>query len=129
MGIHSRQSTSEFGSPTPQVVSAQFYRQPPLKQSSSSARSSVAPPAAPFLTITDVFQALAVFPEVEREVENSAMFKIEGRLSGEGLGRVRRDEGWVLMIPMKEEDNGEGLSPAKRGDMLKWLAGQSFSFF
>lgn len=120
----STSSASELGNiPT---VSAQFYRQPPKPAGS---RSSASAPGAdlPFLTVTDVSQAFAVFPEVETEIENSAMFKLEAHLSGEGVGGAasRRDEGWVLMIPMEKNADSDVLVAGKRADMLKWLVGAS----
>lgn len=104
------------------VVSAQFFQTPPNNRNSKAAPQ----PQLPFLTITDVTQAFAVFPEVEAEVENSAMLKLEGKLAGEGLGAARRDDGWTLMIPMEQQD--ESFVPAKRNDMIRWLVGQSSSF-
>jgi len=71
-----------------------------------------------------------VFPEVETEIDHSAMFKVEGHLTGEAMGTAaRRDEGWILMIPMERE--GETFTSGKRSDMLKWLAGKlrRLSFF
>ena len=105
------------------VVSAQFYTSPPKLTISKSPASSG---LVPFLTVTDVSQAFAVFPEVETEIDHSAMFKVEGHLTGEAMGTAaRRDEGWILMIPM--EKDGETFTSGKRSDMLRWLAGE-FAF-
>lgn len=102
------------------VISAQFYTTPPKATLSRSPASSG---LVPFLTVTDVTQAFAVFPEVETEIDNSAMFKLEGHLSGEAMGpSARRDEGWILMIPVEKERESDGFVPGKRADMLKWLA-------
>lgn len=102
------------------VVSAQFYTFPPK---STVSRSPASSGLVPFLNVTDVSQAFAVFPEVETEIDNSAMFKVEGHLTGEAMGTAaRRDEGWILMIPMEKE--GETFTSGKRSDMLKWLAGE-----
>lgn len=103
------------------VVSAQFYTVPPK---STLSRSPASSGQVPFLTVTDVSQAFAVYPEVETEIDNSAMFKVEGHLAGEAMGpSSRRDEGWILMIPMEKE--GELFTAGKRSDMLRWLAGES----
>lgn len=111
--------TSPTGRHNAPYISAQFFKTPPNNRSSKASPQ----PQMPFLTITDVTQAFAVFPEVEAEVENSAMLKLEGKLMGEGLGSARRDEGWTLMIPVEQQ--GEGFVPGKRADMLRWLVGQS----
>lgn len=126
---------------TQPTVKAQFYLAPPgmpipttaatrrTSLSTSQSSSAIAPPATsdkPILTLTDLHQAYAVFPETAFAVETSGMFKLEGAMRGDVLGRAgqKRAEGWCLMIPV--ERRGEEWVSGGKHEMLRWLAGQSF---
>ncbi|KAK7050878.1 hypothetical protein VNI00_004990 [Paramarasmius palmivorus] len=70
----------------------------------------------PLLTITDVTQAFAVYPERPELITRSTLVKLEGTLGQEELaGGMRGREGWLLVMPQLEGN----LSPA--AEMLKWV--------
>lgn len=72
----------------------------------------------PILTMTDVSQVFAVYPERADLISRSTLVKVEGLMGDEeaALG-MRSREAWVLLMP--EADEGK-LGPI---EMLKWLVG------
>ncbi|KAJ3765304.1 hypothetical protein FB446DRAFT_832474, partial [Lentinula raphanica] len=74
----------------------------------------------PVLVLPVVSQAFAVYPERPELISRSTLIKIEGMFGqeGEGAGSMRGREGWVLVMPQVEGEEG-GLSAS--GDMLKWI--------
>lgn len=76
------------------------------------------------LTLTDVSQVAAVYPNRPELIARSTLIKMEGLIGDEELaGEWRCREGWFLMMP----DAG----PGKLGslEMLKWLVGTFNSIF
>ncbi|KAJ8072371.1 hypothetical protein PM082_015930 [Marasmius tenuissimus] len=70
----------------------------------------------PVLTMTDVAQAFAVYPERPELITRSTLIKLEGSLGAEEMaGGMRGREGWLLVMPQLEGS----LSPA--AEMLKWV--------
>ncbi|KIY67274.1 hypothetical protein CYLTODRAFT_397408 [Cylindrobasidium torrendii FP15055 ss-10] len=70
----------------------------------------------PLLSLTDVTQAFAVYPERPELISKSTLLKIEARLGTEEVaGGMRGREGYVLVMPELEG----GLSQA--AEMLKWV--------
>ncbi|KAL0574993.1 hypothetical protein V5O48_006981 [Marasmius crinis-equi] len=68
------------------------------------------------LTLTDVTQAFAVYPERPELITRSTLIKLEGTMGAEDLaGGMRGREGWLLIMPQLEGN----LSPA--AEMLKWV--------
>ena len=52
------------------------------------------------LTVRDVTQAFAVYPERPDLIDQSSLLKVEGSLGDEeAAGSLRNAEGWVLLIP------------------------------
>ncbi|KAJ3760298.1 hypothetical protein EV360DRAFT_5045, partial [Lentinula raphanica] len=76
----------------------------------------------PVLVLPVVSQAFAVYPERPELISRSTLIKIEGMFGqeGEGAGSMRGREGWVLVMPQVEGEEG-GLSAS--GEMLKWIIG------
>ena len=74
----------------------------------------------PILTVSDVSQAFAVYPERPDLITRSTLVKIEGRLGREeGAGAVKGTEAWVLLMP--EVESGQTAGPRK---MLEWVVGE-----
>ena len=73
----------------------------------------------PQLTVRDVKQAFAVYPERPEFISRSTLFKLEGLLGDEDLAaNFRNREGWLLVMPELE-----GLN-TRAAEMLKWLVGE-----
>ncbi|KAI0034243.1 hypothetical protein K488DRAFT_77395 [Vararia minispora EC-137] len=70
----------------------------------------------PVLTLADVSQAFAVYPERPELINRSTLMKVEGTIGDEDVaGTMRGREGWALIMPELEP----GFSQAR--EMLKWL--------
>lgn len=70
------------------------------------------------LTVRDVRQAFAVYPERPEFISRSTLMKVEGLLGDEDLAaQFRNREGWLLVMPELEGIN------TKASEMLKWLIG------
>ncbi|THV07320.1 hypothetical protein K435DRAFT_959906 [Dendrothele bispora CBS 962.96] len=70
----------------------------------------------PILTMSDVTQAFAVYPERPELIQRSTLIKVEGTMGEEEIaGSMRTREGWLLVMPQLEGN----LSPA--AEMLKWV--------
>ncbi|KAF9052500.1 hypothetical protein BDZ89DRAFT_1125915 [Hymenopellis radicata] len=75
------------------------------------------------LTMTDVTQAFAVYPERPELISKSTLIKIEGRIGTEDIAAgMRGREGWILIMPELEG----GLSQA--AEMLKWVVAYHDAF-
>lgn len=71
------------------------------------------------MTMRDVRQAFAVYPERPEFISSSTLFKLEGLLGDEDLtGHFRNREGWLLVMPELEGIN------TRASEMLKWLTGE-----
>nr|GAT46567.1 predicted protein [Mycena chlorophos] len=70
----------------------------------------------PLLTIHNVSQAFAVYPERPELISRSTLIKLEGLIGDEDTaGEMARREGWLLVMPELEG----GLGQAE--EMLKWI--------
>jgi CCR4-NOT transcriptional complex subunit CAF120 len=70
------------------------------------------------LSLHDVTQVFAVYPERPELITRSTLIKMEGRFGDEeAAAGMRRREGWLLMMPE--------VDPHKVGtlEMLKWVVG------
>jgi len=75
----------------------------------------------PDLTMYDITQAFAVYPERPEMISKSTLLKIEGTMGNEDpIGNMRNREAWILMMPEQEEGSGKiGVM-----EMLKWAVGE-----
>jgi len=74
----------------------------------------------PLLTIHNVTQAFAVYPERPELISRSTLIKIEGLFGGEDTAAAMKSrEGWLLMMPELEGGLRES------AEMLKWVVGES----
>lgn len=95
-------------SATPQKPSLSFY----ASQKSKDRKKAV-------LTMHDVTQAFAVYPERPELISRSTLIKMEGFLGDEEIGGAMRSrEGWLLVMPEAEPGKLASL------EMLKWLVGK-----
>ncbi|KAF9223773.1 hypothetical protein BS17DRAFT_117890 [Gyrodon lividus] len=68
------------------------------------------------LTLKDLTQAFAVYPERPELIDRSTLMKLEGLLGDEETaGGMRGREGWLLVMPELEAGNTQA------SEMLKWL--------
>lgn len=75
------------------------------------------------LTLKDVTQAFAVYPERPELINRSTLMKLEGLLGDEETaGGMRGREGWLLIMPELEAGNTQA------SEMLKWLVGTRSPF-
>jgi len=75
------------------------------------------------LTMTQVTQAFAVYPERPELISRSTLIKVEGLIGDEHTaGGMRGREGWMLILP--EIDSGSNPTI----EMLRWIIGQSIHF-
>lgn len=73
------------------------------------------------LTVRDVTQAFAVYPERPELISRSTLFKVEGLLGDEETAaHMRNREGWLLVMPELEGNN------SRASEMLKWLIGMFY---
>lgn len=77
----------------------------------------------PLLTVTDVSQAFAVYPERPELIDRSTLIKLEGLLGDEEIaGSMKNREGWLLVMPELEvSSQNTKLST----EMLRWIVGRS----
>lgn len=74
----------------------------------------------PVLSVWNVTQTFAVYPERPDLITRSTLIKIEGRLGREeGAGAIKGTEAWVLIMP--EVEGGQPAGPRK---MLEWVVGE-----
>ncbi len=72
----------------------------------------------PFLTLKEVTQAFAVYPERPELINKSTLMKIEGKIGNEGAAmNMKGREGWVLVMPELEP----GVPQAN--ETIRWLIG------
>lgn len=81
---------------------------------------------APILTISDVSQAFAVYPERPELISKSTLMKIEGLLDdGEMAGLWKGREGWIFIMPegdgSKSQPKVAGQGGGQVAEMLKWM--------
>lgn len=77
----------------------------------------------PLLTLRDVTQAFAVYPERPELINRSTLMKLEGLLGDEETASgMRGREGWLLVMPELEAGNTQA------SEMLKWLVGTCSRF-
>ena len=70
------------------------------------------------LSISDVTQAFAVYPERPELINRSTLMKLEGTIGEEEVAQqMRGKEGWLLIMPELEEGMGTAV------EMLKWIVG------
>ena len=70
------------------------------------------------LTLTQVTQAFAVYPERPELIPRSSLMKIEGLMGDEqAAGGMRCREGWWLVMP--DIEPGVNMSP----ELLRWVVG------
>jgi CCR4-NOT transcriptional complex subunit CAF120 len=76
----------------------------------------------PLLTIRNVTQAFAVYPERPELINHSTLIKIEGVIGDEDTaGALKSREGWIYIVPEMVEPGRSGLK-----EMLKWTTGGIF---
>jgi len=81
------------------------------------------------LTITDVSQVFAVYPERPEMISKSTLMKIEGSFDkSEMAGSFNGTEGWAFLMPEGEKGNEKGNEKPHPGaggglvaEMLKWI--------
>lgn len=75
----------------------------------------------PTLTLYDVTQAFAVYPERPEMISKSTLVKVEGTMGDEeSIGGMKGREAWILIMPELEEGNSRmGVM-----EMLKWVVGK-----
>lgn len=73
----------------------------------------------PLLTLKNMSQAFAVYPERPELINRSTLMKLEGLIGDEDTaGGMKQREGWLLVMPELEAGNTQA------SEMLKWLIGQ-----
>lgn len=71
------------------------------------------------LTMKDVTQAFAVYPERPELISRSTIIKVEGQLGDEdAAGALKSREAWLLVMPELESGLGQA------AEMLKWVVGE-----
>lgn len=80
------------------------------------------------LSVVDVSQAFAVYPERPELIHRSTLIKVEGGIGDEEMGGAMRGrEGWVLVMPEFEAGGMGGAGGAGgqggAGEMLRWIIG------
>lgn len=136
-GMGGKEEEQVPSEPNTGMVMASFY----TEQRTSKNKTSV----VPILTITNVSQTYAVFPERLEVMSQSNLFKVVGRISGEMVtveGRLR-DSGWALLMPEHFENAGAASSTSSLsshghklghhqvgqamtplGSMMRWVTGK-----
>lgn len=70
------------------------------------------------LTLSNVTQVFAVYPERPELINHSTLMKVEGLLGDEDTaGAMRSREGWLLVMPAIEAGRNQA------EEMLKWVIG------
>lgn len=78
----------------------------------------------PLLTVQNVTQVFAVYPERPELISRSTLLKMEGLFGDEETAAAMKSrEGWLLMMPEPEG----GLSES--AEMLKWIVGKSDAIY
>lgn len=72
------------------------------------------------LSLTNVTQAFAVYPERPELISRSTLIKVEGLLGGEEMAQsMKSREGWILVMPEIESASGN-----QAMELLKWIIGE-----
>ena len=72
----------------------------------------------PLLTMRDITQAFAVYPERPELISKSTLIKLEGLVGNEEMAMgMRNREGWLLVMPEIEGGSGQAT------EMLRWVVG------
>lgn len=75
----------------------------------------------PLLTMTNVSQVFAVYPERPELIPKSTLIKVEGTFGDEELAvSMKSREGWILIMPSMEQLGPNG---TQSSEMLKWVIG------
>ena len=115
---HRRRISSLFGRdnnqpPLPSAPLVAFYLSPKPKDRKK-----------PFVTLRDVTQAFAVYPERPELINKSTLMKIEGTIGDEDVAMAMRGrEGWILVMPELEA----GVPQAN--ETIRWLIGIVVPYF
>lgn len=73
----------------------------------------------PWLSLRDITQAFAVYPERPELITRSTLIKLEGLLGDEEMAQsMKSREGWILFMPEMEGTTGNHAM-----EMLKWVIG------
>ena len=73
------------------------------------------------LTMQDVTQAYAVYPERPELISKSTLIKVDGQFADEELAKeMKNREAYILFMP--DTEGGQN----QVGEMLKWVIGQCF---
>lgn len=76
------------------------------------------------LTLREVTQAFAVYPERPELISHSSLMKVEGTLGDEELaGSLKNREAWLMLMPEQEAKN------TIASEMLKWLIGDFYGIY
>jgi CCR4-NOT transcriptional complex subunit CAF120 len=116
---HKRRISSLFGGrdnsqsqPPSSTPLAAFYLSPKPKDRKK-----------PFLTLRNITQAFAVYPERPELINKSTLMKIEGSIGDEEVAlSMRKREGWVLVMPELEA----GVPQAN--ETIRWLIGATVPY-
>ncbi|KAF9804479.1 hypothetical protein IEO21_09380 [Rhodonia placenta] len=74
----------------------------------------------PILTLRDITQAFAVYPERPELISRSTLIKLEGQLGDEEMGGAMKfRECWLMVLPELDGPN------IQASEMLKWLIGEA----
>lgn len=104
MSLFSRDGNSGRESITPAKPQVSMFLSPRLKDRKK-----------PLLTLRNVTQAFAVYPERPELISRSTLIKLEGSFGDEEAGGfLKTREGWLLVMP-----DAEGVDQA--AEMLKWV--------
>ncbi|KAF8632220.1 hypothetical protein AX15_001978 [Amanita polypyramis BW_CC] len=101
--LFSRDHSSSLASPTRPLIA--LY----LSQKSKDRKKAL-------LTMQNVTQAFAVYPERPELISKSTLIKVEGLFADEELAKeMRNREGWIMVLPDLEGGQNQV------GEMLKWI--------
>ncbi|RXK40642.1 hypothetical protein M231_02099 [Tremella mesenterica] len=113
-GIGDKAEKEPIQEPNTGETMASFYPEPRTQKNKTTLTS--------VLTITNVTQAYAVFPERLEVMSQSNLMKVVGHIYGE-LVTVEtrlRDSGWALIIP---EPVAESSTASPLANMMRWVTG------
>jgi len=107
VSLFSRDLSPSHAGPARPVVAFYFSNKPKDKK-------------RPLLTLQNVTQAFAVYPERPELINRSTLIKVEGQFANEDLAKeMAGREGWILIMPDLEGGNNQV------GEMLKWIIGEA----
>jgi len=73
------------------------------------------------LSLKNVTQAFAVYPERPELISRSTLIKVEGLLGDEEMAQsMKSREGWILIMPEIESSSGN-----QAMELLRWIIGES----